>query len=127
MKIRQGFVSNSSSSSFVLYGVDEESAVGIAVMKAAKKKLKKKKDEEEYEYEERLADVLGEFIGKELEFVRDWEREAFWIGKNPMHMPDDMTMGQFKQSVVEQLSKICDVAPEEIAKSCDFWNEEVMY
>jgi hypothetical protein len=101
--------------------------VGEKILDMVKKKVKQKKNEEYYEYEERVTAKLEEIIGTDLSLVRDLEREAMWVGRNPCEMSDDMTMKQFKQSVVDKLSKVSQMDAETVQSSCEFFVEESNY
>lgn len=83
MKVRNGFVSNSSSSSFCLFGIEAPSG-------------------EDY-------DSLEEKIDKskmKLEFhsgISDYSDDSYFIGLTPTAMKDDETLLQFKQRIVDAL------------------------
>lgn len=101
MKIRQDFVSNSSSTSFVLYGVSLDSA-------EVEKHIKK--PDESWPAE----DVFSQ-AGVEC-YVSDGMQRAY-AGMSPVMMADNETLKQFKDRVMK---KICDVYPEAA-------NEKVKY
>ncbi len=85
MKIRSGFVSNSSSSSFCILGVS-----------ASNKDYKKVSD---IPYNERNENTLTYESG-----INDSEEK--YIGFNPERMRDDETLGQFKDRIIAAAEKI---------------------
>jgi hypothetical protein len=92
MKIRQGFVSNSSSSSFVLWGV---SSYDVDMDRDAI---------ENFTYGEKK--IAG------LQVSSGIESDGFFVGGSPTSMRDDETLLQFKQRIVDMLAKadICVTA-----------------
>ena len=78
-----GFVSNSSSSSFCIYGTTVDPTG----------------DEEEYETMESKAYDVG------LEMYYPEGYDTYYIGKSTSSCPDDKTMGQFKKEVAELIKK----------------------
>ena len=99
MKIRQGFVSNSSSSSFHIYGaqVDESEIRKILI------EQKKATEEELEEY------GVGEFIheldspGLACYPVPDWD--CVFIGRRYSSIKDDETGRDFKTDAFERVTK----------------------
>lgn len=109
MKIRSGFVSNSSSSSFVCYGIsidlDElKKALGV-----------KEEDDVLYAIEEALEKKYPGFsAGNPYDDYSD-----IYIGRKYTSMKDDETAKQFKDSVKDTLGSILgkDVKPDHIEES----------
>lgn len=94
MKIRKDFVSNSSSTSFVLYGVALDSAE-VA-------KHLKKPDE--------TWTMVDTFCQAGVECYDDLDgMQKIYAGMSPMMMDDNETLKQFKERVMK---KICNVYPE---------------
>ena len=85
MKIRTGFVSNSSSSSFCLLGIE-----------ASNKKYGV--DTEEIYEEIEKTDL-------ENENSIEWDGDQY-LGMSPAQMKDDETLLQFKQRIVDELKKL---------------------
>lgn len=83
MKVRQGFVSNSSSTSFSIYGAVIKDSV--------------------FDEKNELIDEL------KLTYHREYqEANTFVVGRNPTSIRDDETGAQFKEDVKQKLSKIID-------------------
>ncbi len=126
MKIRMSFVSNSSSSSFLIYGVctedkpSVENLLKVLDMEAAKKKwvnwYAKKQQEYGESHSNRYPDTTWEewlvkiedditwMIEDRLPLFFDdfpnlsihWPFDNYYIGLDPRNMDDDETMGEFK-------------------------------
>jgi hypothetical protein len=116
MKIRAGFVSNSSSSSFCVYGVEMDLNKFKKLIKRLDinfnisndldlvSLLNKKYDEDEY-------DVFDVIDGAEKKFMKllglivraSGEEETIYIGRSFNTLRDDETGEQFKKSVQEKL------------------------
>ena len=95
MKIRNGFVSNSSTSSFLIFGAsfDESEFTEIA------KKLGIE-DAGNYEIGESVAEKLG------LEYHSGQEGYNNYIGKTWDSIKDDETGKQFKDSITEKIQSV---------------------
>jgi hypothetical protein len=99
MKIRNGFVSNSSTSSFCLFGicVDREEALKVAKLLDP---TMESSDDDRYE--------AGEIVGDKLNLecsTGPYDDGNLYIGRAPETLKDDETGAQFKQSVKDKLIK----------------------
>lgn len=84
MKIRNGFVSNSSTTSFCIYGVEVDSSSGL--------------DKEIDELERKVIE-----IGLELEFGPESE---WYVGKSYLNMKPNETREQFEHNIERKLRKL---------------------
>ena len=114
MKIRNGFVSNSSSSSFCIYGTfmsfDE-------IFERVKDSLSEDEleeiEEDDYMLIEKLEDKLGDFEIHQCE-------GDYWIGKSWTQVGDNETGKEFKENIKTELETLlgpdvdCDTHEEEI-------------
>ena len=93
MKIRQGFVSNSSTTSFTIYGAyitpDDAKAVVGEVKGNARWTLESKLDK-----------------GFSCEGRYDDDSDGFWVGRSWDSVRDDETGAQFKKSVEDAIEKL---------------------
>lgn len=128
MKIRSGFVSNSSSSSFAIsmYGIEVDSKNVKKIMKQYieknyKKDLEKITDEDEkeefykeYEYEidgTKLKDIFDDIDNDDIvvycsSLGDSYSDKAFWCGRDFSSMKDDETGKQFKESTQKVIKEL---------------------
>jgi len=119
MKIRNGFVSNSSSSSFCIYGATLE--FGEILEKLNESKYFTEKELEKFDDDDEIYEI-GEFIRKKtvLSVHMDSENDSIWIGKEWSTIGDDETGREFKESVKVEIEKILGSDVE-----CDTYDETI--
>jgi hypothetical protein len=105
MKIRNGFVSNSSSSSFCLFGVyldDDDLDKVLEITPEIRNKL----DSDDYDTFDYITDKMDKIFvhsGLSIEYI--WEDHSAFIGGDPTEIGDDETGRQFKDRVTATLRK----------------------
>ena len=105
MKIRNGFVSNSSSSSFCIVGVRKNFEDLKELFKQNENKLTKKFGEfddsgdNDYEYLNFLTEK------SKIEHLVSWECECYYAGISIDKMKNDQTLKEFKQEVCDKMNK----------------------
>lgn len=109
MKIRNGFVSNSSSSSFCLFGIfisDDKVSSYIDL-------------KEENDYDDIDLYYLEDYPN--LEVYHPDGFDGWFIGKSPANMSDNQTLNEFKQEIVNEFKhkKIKNISIDDI----DFYEE----
>jgi hypothetical protein len=97
MKLRFGFVSNSSSTSFSIYGVFLDD------MDEVRKFLNAKEEDDTYE----LIDALAEKNG--LEYHCDPNDEGYYVGIPFTQIGDNETGREFKEKVAKKLKEVFGV------------------
>jgi len=97
MKIREGFVSNSSTTSFCIYGAYIEDRNELA------SQLGVDVESEDYDAYEDLYDKLDGEDDLQVEFD-PWD-DGIWVGISFTRIKDDETGAQFKQRVKDVLEK----------------------
>ena len=118
MKVRAGFVSNSSSSSFCIYGVEMDFDEMIEKIKESN--IISEEDMEKMEENDELYEV-GEILEEKLGLSTYQCDDYFWIGRRWAEIDDDETGGQFKDGVKTKLEEFfgpdveCDTYEEEIS------------
>ena len=116
MKIRQGFVSNSSTTSFCIYGasfdggstalIEELKKLGESVFafipEEKRKELKKMigNDEEHWDIEDAIASILS------IEGHCGYEDYNVYLGDSWKNIKDDETGKQFKERIETQIKKL---------------------
>jgi len=105
MKLRAGFVSNSSSSSFCLFGIrlSTDKAMKLAI---GKENADGKVITEDMAYEDPSTAMEILLHDTDLEFVDDYEGETIYIGRSFNLIGDKETGGEFKKSVKDGLKKL---------------------
>lgn len=103
MKIRTNFISNSSSSSFIIYGtrISEED-----LKKYAEDKYFDNKEYQKVKFSE-VYDLV-EFLecNDSLEIISNYDCEDYYIGRSFHTIGDNETGKQFKDSVENQLKQV---------------------
>lgn len=84
MKIRQGFVSNSSSSSFCIFGINITS--------------------DKYKLDYDNLDLKGVHLDHEYA-VNEYD-DSQYMGMNPEKLGENETLAQFRQRIVDEFAKI---------------------
>ena len=116
MKVRAGFVSNSSSSSFCIYGTSMELNEIREKIKESnlipQEKLDRMEEEDEW-YE------LGEILEEKLGLSTYQSEDYFWIGREWSNIDDEETGRQFKEGVEKKIEDVfgptdCSTYEEEI-------------
>ena len=105
MKIRNGFVSNSSSSSFCIYGGEVDFEVIAKVFEKHGREFDK---EDEYENRDTLEALLKELdLGIKVIYTDEYYCEGnYLLGRDFDCIGDNETGGQFKKSVRDGLEKL---------------------
>lgn len=99
MKIRNGFVSNSSSSSFCIYGVAMETEEVIEKIQESLTQEEKDQLEEEGDY------MITEIIEDKADLSVYESEGSIWIGREWSSIKDDETGAQFKANVKAEIEK----------------------
>jgi hypothetical protein len=103
MKIRQGFVSNSSSSSFLIYGVSvEDNDKLVEALKLT--------DEEKEGWEDEgnwfLTELFDDKDDSNLELQTAYDGEYLYLGRSWSSVGDNETGLEFKNSIQKDINKL---------------------
>lgn len=124
MKIRTGFVSNSSSSSFCLFGVyiKPKDILESKIDELYEENKDKSWCNSKETFIKSLENELPEYTGYE-EYGPDPDWMGYPSGAAPGECPDNMTMGEFKETIKKELTEW--VGEEKANKAC--WITEGWY
>jgi len=103
MKNRLGFVSNSSSSSFLIYGVALDRSEVLECLKPEKPEVDEDAEDEYEDVYEALEDAISSQEGLEYHIPYD---DTVYIGACWSSIGDDETGAQFKNRVKAQLTEM---------------------
>ena len=108
MKIRLGFVANSSSSSFCVFGAAIDDSVMIEAMVKAGCLTQQEADDENVYVSELLENEKVEKLFTELglTFTCDYDNNVTYIGREFTSIGDDETGKEFKTSIKKSLKKV---------------------
>ena len=108
MKIRLGFVSNSSTSSFCIYGVRTGSEEIKNIIKDFNcvKNIDLNLDEWEWKIDwEEIKSQIIEALGREFSFFFSLDNCFFYVGRELSSLKENETGSQFQTSVVDVVNK----------------------
>jgi hypothetical protein len=100
MKIRSGFVSNSSSSSFLIYGISLNKSKFSEFKELVKSENPDIINENKYDLTEQMAShINNNSIYNEIDEFRHSDAETYYLGRSWDSIGDDETGRQFKEYI----------------------------
>lgn len=114
MKSRSMFISNSSSSSFIIYGINTsmDDVKNYAELNFSENQEYQKSKKDDYEIVEFLNNTIPL-----IEFIADYEDDSVYIGRSFETIKDDETGKMFKDSVEEFIK---ESFPQSKCRTIDF-------
>ena len=105
MKVKMGFVTNSSSTSFLIYGVRLDTQNEFD-------KILNTLTHPDYCTDDRPinAHKIADYIGQ-------WDND-YWVGFSPEFCPNNMTMGEWKKEVKKLFAQATDIP---VSWHCEGW------
>jgi hypothetical protein len=109
MKIRNGFVSNSSSSSFCIYGtiIEDSEENREMLLKFLEEKCNVSKEDIENLREDEYMWKIGYEVTEQLkDLSSDYYDDSLYLGRSWRSVKDEETGKQFKESIEKKLKEI---------------------
>ncbi|MFH1547158.1 MAG: hypothetical protein ABIC57_01595 [bacterium] len=130
MKLRNGFVSNSSSTSFCIWGIYSDDSKDVEkIIEFAKKNPKGKEFFEEYPDYDPEEDGIYEIEhlivtpDNHLEIINSPWDSAFWLGRPYATIGNDETGGSFKASTQNAIDDIFGVGENTCSHQEEAWRD----
>jgi hypothetical protein len=138
LRFKGDFVTNSSTTSFVVWGVsfDDKSEIfkNEKILELAFDRYNRKYNEEGLTFSEfkekikedssvyEVMDLIDDNKLHPLSFSTGPEGYEFWIGGSPQGMRDDQTLGEYKKEIIEKLNEL-GFEVERLDFICEAWRD----